>query len=117
MEESIAIIGSLFVIPALVLTMVIFLRRYTHEERLKALETGMKLTDLKVESNGGRFMTLRFALLFIGVGIGILGGGLLDAFTGLKPPVGYFSMIFIFSGIGLVSAYLIESKNQKKEED
>ena len=117
MEESIAIFGSLFVIPALVLTMIIFLRRYTHEERLKALETGMKLTDLKVESSGGRFMTLRFALLLLGVGIGILCGGILDAFTGLKAHVGYFAMIFIFGGIGLVSAYLIETKKSQKEED
>ena len=82
-------------------------------ERMKAIESGADLSQLQIKSSNGRFPTLRFALLLMGIGLGFLLGNILDQ-TFRMNEVGYFSMLFICGGAGLGLAYLIESK--KKDE-
>jgi hypothetical protein len=55
---------------------------------------------------------LRASLLLIGAGLGLLMGYGLDSAFDMEE-VAYFSMIFIFGGLGLGIAYLIEEKKQK----
>ena len=55
-------------------------------------------------------------MLFIGVAIGILLGNILEVTTTLQEEVSYFSMIFLFGGIGLVINHFIEKKQEKREE-
>lgn len=50
-------------------TMLIFLRKYENDERMAMIEKGMEPGNKKKTD---RFATLRFALLSIGVGIGIV---------------------------------------------
>ncbi len=59
--------------------------------------------------------TLRFGLLFVGVAIGILLGNILAVTTNLQEEAAYFSMIFLFGGLGLVINYFIEKKSRKEE--
>ena len=69
------------------------------------------LTDVK--SPGGFSFSLRASLLMIGVGVGILLAYFLDRSWEMEE-VGYFSMLFIFGGMGLGLAYIIEERKQRK---
>ena len=62
-----------------------------------------------------RYSTLKWGMLFIGVGIGILLGNIIASSTSLEEEVSYFSMIFLFGGASLISYYLIAGKLNKKE--
>ncbi len=93
--------------------MVVFLRRYEKEERLKMIEHGM---DPHSEVQKRRGSGLKFALVAIGVGIGLLIGNMLDASGLVYEEVAYFSMGFIFGGIGLLVGYVIEAKQLREEQ-
>lgn len=98
--------------------MLVYLRRIENAERMAMIDKGLDPTFFATKKKGGSSATLRVALLLIGVGLGILGGFILDKITttGLHMggnPVPYFMMIFIFGGLGLLSAYLIEEKKHK----
>lgn len=100
----IAIIGGVII--------VIYLRRYANDERMAMIEKGV---DPSIFSTPKRSDTgpLRASLLLIGSGIGLLLGHFLDT-TYHMEEVAYFSMLFIFGGLGLGAAYLIEEKKQRK---
>ena len=94
------------------LIMVVFLRKYTNIERMALIEKGESpFRTKRPESNTS--IPLRFSLLLIGFGMGLLIGYFLDALFRMEE-VGYFSMIFICGGAGLGLAYLIEEKKAKK---
>jgi predicted MFS family arabinose efflux permease len=93
--------------------MVVFLRRYENAERLKMIEHGMDPHSKKQKSKG---TGLKFALVAIGVGLGLLVGSVLDASGIVYEEVAYFSMAFVFGGIGLLIGYLMEVKSIKEEE-
>jgi hypothetical protein len=88
--------------------MIIYLRRYQNEERMAMIEKGVS-PELFTRKQISVSVTLRFSLLLIGVGVGFLLGYFLDRNFDMEE-VGYFSMLFIFGGIGLGVAYLIEEK-------
>ena len=102
MIPIIGIIGAIFI--------VIYLRKFQNIERMAILEKGLDPSLFKVErSTAG---TLRAALLFIGAGIGLLMGYWLDVTFDMEE-VAYFSMLFIFGGIGRGLAYMIEEKKNQ----
>jgi hypothetical protein len=118
-------------------TMIVFLRKYENDERMAMIEKGME-PGVRKKSNG--FGTLRFALLAIGVGLGILVAFLILQAIPVDPEslkstlqviddehieynggdgIGtaiYMSNILIFGGLGLLSAYLIARKQKKLEQ-
>jgi hypothetical protein len=83
-------------------------------ERMALIEKGADapLFDVKSRPN---LIALKFGLLFIGVAIGLLLGSLLVETTTLNDEAAYFSMVFLFGGIGLVVSHFME-KNEIKEE-
>ena len=101
----------LFTIGTLI--MIVFIRKYSNIERMALIEKGENPYQVK-QSNTS--VPLRFALLFIGFGLGLLIGYFLDMAFGMEE-VAYFSMIFIFGGGGLGLAYLIEEKKAKEQEN
>jgi len=92
--------------------MLYFSIKARHAERLALIEKG--ITASIFDQKKSAFPTLKFALLFAGIGIGLLVGSLLDHYTTLNATVGYFSMVLIFGGIGLFVYYLVERKIGKK---
>ena len=92
------------------LIMVVYLRKYTNIERMALIEKGQSPFQVKPHSNTS--IPLRFSLLLIGFGLGLLIGYFLDALFNMEE-VAYFSMIFICGGAGLGLAYLIEEKKAK----
>jgi len=79
------------------------------KERMALLEKGVDasvwLTPQKSDIQG-----LRYGLLFIGVAIGILLAATLVEVTTLNEEAAYFSMVFLFGGLGLVITHFIEKK-------
>ena len=110
MEESILGIIWFMLFSLGTLVMVVYLRKYTNIERMALIDKGEQPYQIK-QSNTS--IPLRFSLLFIGFGLGLLIGYFLDSAFRMEE-VAYFSMIFVFGGGGLGLAYLIEEKKAKQ---
>lgn len=100
----------------------------------KLAETNPNMTFDLSYKNGNRFSSLKIGLLLIGVGIGCLVGiiiqttctdslslqfdkfddGVRNNITQLVGTI-YFASIATFGGIGLVTAYIIEKMDKKKD--
>ena len=87
--------------------------KFRNDERLALIEKGADAKIFSKDSNAKP--VLRLALLFIGAGIGLFLGTFLDE-IGFDEDAAYFSMIFLFGGLGLLTAYLIETKKEKPKE-
>src|SRR5258708_1093563 len=109
---DVAIMGTLIpiIISIGVFITIVYIRKFQNLERMAIIDKGLNPDLFKRESSTAP--TLRLALLFIGAGTGLLFGYFLDRAWDMEE-VAYFSMIFIFGGIGLGLAYLIEEKKMK----
>lgn len=95
-----------------IVIMVIYLRRFQNEERMAMIDKGVD-PSLFTQKNRNTSGALRASLLLIGSGIGLLFGYFLNYHFDMEA-VGYFSMLFIFGGAGLGTAYIIEEKKLKQ---
>lgn len=117
MNEQEIIIPALGIMLPIIITlgafvMVVYIRKYDNIERMAIIDKGLSPDLFKRErSTSG---ALRAALLLMGAGFGLLMGYWLDSAFDMEE-VAYFSMIFIFGGLGLGIAYLIEEKKNSKE--
>ena len=112
---GVEIIGVFIPIIAIMggVIIVIYLRKYANDERMAMIEKGV---DPSTFTRPKRYDAgpLRASLLLIGAGIGLLLGHFLERQFNMAEEVAYFSMLFIFGGLGLGAAYLVEEKKQRK---
>ena len=109
---EVAIIVPVVTMLAIV-TIIIFIRKFTNDERMAMIEKGV---DPKLFKSNSESIPLRYGLLLIGAGVGLLMGALLEAiFTSFNDEAGYFSMLFIFGGLGLFTSYQIEQRKKKEK--
>jgi len=87
----------------------LFIRR---KERLMLIEKGSDIPDMKSEEFS--FSSLKFGIFFTGIGLGVLVANVLTLKTNLDSEVAYFSMVFLFGGLFLIIAHLIEEKKKEK---
>ena len=82
------------------------------KERMSLIEKGAdaSIFAAKPESSPA----LKWGIFLTGLAIGLLIGNLLETFTTFRPEVAYFSMIFLFGGLGLVIYYAIEKKKERQ---
>ena len=99
----------------------VFASLYVHlttrnKERLALIEKGAdpELFKQKVEPTNG-YGNFKFGLFMIGIALGIVAGYFLHQ-GGMDEGSAYFSMIFLFGGIGLVVSFLLQEKLVKKLE-
>jgi hypothetical protein len=89
-----------------------------NKERLALIEKGL---DASIFKDAGqthwRYGALKFGLLAIGVGIGLVVGNILDVNGIMDEDVAYFSMIFIFGGLALLLYYKLMGKLKPEKED
>ena len=116
MESNELIIASLGILLPIVITlgafiMVVYLRRFENVERMSMIEKGVTPDLFKRDRMTPG--TLRWSFLLIGIGIGFLMGYWLDRTFDMEE-TGYFSMLFIFGGIGLGISYFFEDKRTEK---
>jgi amino acid transporter len=116
MEEFIPIFGMLIPMIALIgaYLLVVYLRRFENTEKLAMIEKGVNPEFFNIRKRRNNSGPLRASLLLIGIGLGFFLGYFLDVHYNMEE-VGYFAMLFIFGGIGLGLAYLVEEKKQREE--
>ncbi len=109
---DVAVIGVFIPIVAIVAisAIIVYIRKFENEERMAMIDKGMNPKDMKVVRNTS--FPLRFSLLMIGVGVGLFVGYILDSNTYMDE-VAYYSMIFIWGGLGMGLSYVIEEKKNK----
>lgn len=100
-----------FVMTAAVLITMIASR---HRERITMIEKGMSSEDIKALFTRGQFRTnpltvLKWGLLLVFVGLGILLGNYLDAAYGVRDGV-MVGLVALFGGIGLTVFYGFAAK-------
>ena len=81
------------------------------KERLALIEKNADAGIFK--STPSKYALLWWGVFFIGAAIGVIAGYGLSLV--INEVVAYFSMIFLFGGIGLITAYVITKKLSQKE--
>jgi hypothetical protein len=80
------------------------------------IEKGADASLFATKSNHRTNFTLKFGMLAVGIGVGILVASLLEIYTSIQNEVAYPSMIFLFGGMFLIANAMIEKKDRIKEE-
>ncbi len=80
-----------------------------NKERMSMIEKGADASMFAVKRKYTD-ITLKLGMLLVGVALGILMSSLIDEYTTLPTEVGYFSMIFLFGGIALITNSILEKK-------
>ena len=85
-----------------------------NKERLALIEKGAspELFKSKADANSGH-RSFKLGLFLIGIALGIIAAYFLSE-GGMEEISAYFSMIFLFGGISLVVAHLLEGKKNVK---
>lgn len=76
-------------------------------ERLALLQKGQ---DASVFDSSKRPSSLKWGIVLVGIGIGILLGRVVSVYTGIDEEPATFSMICLFGGIGLVVYHFLAKK-------
>ena len=109
MEEISNVLIAAIVFACIYGVVKLFIRR---KERLTIIEKGDNMPEMKSEEFS--FSTLKFGTFFTGIGLGVLVANILTVSTNLDREVAYFSMVFLFGGISLIIAHLLERKKDEK---
>ena len=83
-----------------------------NKERLSLIEKGADASLFATKKNHRSNLTLKFGMLAVGIGVGILIASILETYTVLDEEVAYPSMIFLFGGLFLVANAMIEKKDR-----
>jgi len=82
-----------------------------NRERLALIEKNADPALFKTEpTNLFKKVSIKIGMLFVGGGLGVLIGNILEMTTGLDAAAAYISMIFLFAGAGLVASYFVARK-------
>ena len=88
-----------------------------NKERLSLIEKGADASLFASKRNYKSNLTLKFGMLAVGIGVGILIASILDTYTVLDEEVAYPSMIFLFGGLFLVANAMIEKKDKNDDSE
>jgi len=111
-------------VPIALFAMIFGIVYLTKRERLAMIERNMDPRRYKPQS--APYQTLKWGLLLIGAGVGLFLAFVLDNsifksfhsddFDRDHNPAIYFSLIAIFGGLGLFTSFLMEKKNNDRED-
>ena len=113
--------GPEFLIPIVffisIAVVAIIIRKFQNDERLALIEKGGDANIFNRTSKSNSYPALRYGLLLIGAGIGILVGNLVAESRVIDDEAAVFSCLMIFGGIGLFASYFIERKEAAKHKE
>ncbi|MFW6275763.1 MAG: DUF6249 domain-containing protein [bacterium] len=81
------------------------------KERLALIDKGADASIFK--SNSSRYALLKWGIFLIGAAVGVISGYALS--RTMNEVVAFFTMIFLFGGIGLIVAHFVTEKLAKKD--
>ncbi|MEN8230465.1 MAG: DUF6249 domain-containing protein [Bacteroidota bacterium] len=87
----------------------------SNRERMAMIEKGVNPKDFMNARKPNVYSILKWALLLVGLGLGLFIGSLLDTFTPIQEEPAYFASTLFFGGLGLVLAFLISKKAEEKK--
>lgn len=110
--------NSLDELIPIVLFLAIFASLYVYlttrnKERLALIEKGADPALFRLRDATSGYSNFKYGLFFIGIALGIMAGYFLTE-AGMDEGPAFFSMIFLFGGIGLVVSFLLQDKLLKK---
>lgn len=89
-----------------------------NKERMAMIEKGQDSSIFKlINETHQRYGALKFGILAIGIGIGLIVANILDVQNIMDDEVVYFAMIALFGGFSLVVYYLIMRKIKPEKEE
>lgn len=102
----------------IVLFLAIFASLYVYlttrnKERLALIEKGGDPSLFKQKEATSGYSNFKYGLFLIGIALGIMAGYFLNE-AGMDEGPAFFSMIFLFGGIGLVVSFLLQDRLLKK---
>jgi hypothetical protein len=83
-----------------------------NRERMSMIEKGVDPKDFLSKSKPSVYGIIKWALLLVGVGLGLFLGSLLETYTDIPEEPAYFGCALLFGGLGLVVAFLITKKGE-----
>lgn len=107
MEDIIVPVAFFGIIP-----LIIFLV-HRHRERKALIEKGLSAELLDSTKKDRTQESLKYGILLVGLAVGILIGNMLTEYTRMGEEVSYFSMIFLFGGLGLLTFYSLAKKDKE----
>ncbi|MEZ4952044.1 MAG: DUF6249 domain-containing protein [Saprospiraceae bacterium] len=110
MGELIGLIAVAGSITAFIVVAYLFINS-RHKVRMALIQHGKEASIFKEKRNGSS--GLKYGLLMVGIGTGILVGMVIESIMSTDSPVPHFSMMLILGGAGLIIYYLIT----KREDD
>jgi len=112
MEGSLAIIFIFGGIPAIIISLAYFKSRRI--ERTALIAAG-KDASIFEYGKPKHYLSLKYGMLLVGLAIGVILGGVLDATTAMHEAGAYLSMVLLFGGLSLIIYYAIQKKLPKEE--
>jgi len=93
-----------------------------HKERMAMIEKGVNPADFKSATpfrlwQGSVLSNLKWGLLFVFVGIGLLVGQQLEYYFGFHEGAAIFGSMLITGGLALIIFYVIAARKVKKEQE
>ncbi|PKP46988.1 MAG: hypothetical protein CVT94_12895 [Bacteroidetes bacterium HGW-Bacteroidetes-11] len=82
------------------------------KERMALLDRGLDPKSFEYGSTG--FSSLKYGLLFTGIGLGLLVANILVSIGAMDREAAYFSLVSLFGGIALIVDYLLEISITKR---
>ena len=107
MEEILISLGSFAMVFGIVWVLV------DRSIKVQLIKHGADARTLKIDKNTDG--SLRFGLLMIGVGLGIVLGYFVASSSNMQEEVAYFSMTFLMGGLALLLYHFISKKPTKAE--
>ncbi|MCP4309855.1 MAG: hypothetical protein GY790_01210 [Bacteroidetes bacterium] len=85
-----------------------------NRERMAMIEKGVDPKDFMTKSKPSAHGIIKWALLLVGVGLGLFLGSVLETYTDIPEEPAYFACALLFGGLGLVLAFFITKKGEEK---
>jgi len=83
------------------------------KERMALLDRGLDPNSFEKKSND--FSSLKYGLLFTGVGFGLMLANILVSTGVMEREAAYFSLVSLFGGIALIIDYILEIRITKRQ--
>jgi len=112
-DDLISMILILGVIPVTILLIVYYIQKAKIRERMQLLEKGIDISSLQKKESPFNNI-LMWGMLSMGIGLGLLLGYLLIAFSIFKDDAILGILAILFGGIGLTIYYFINKKDGNK---